>query len=311
VRYLPRDFVETSDGLLFAVVDRSADQETIPCFLRYCRSGARGFRKLGTQAANDLLRRESPKYLFHCERRDAALHGVDPADVVRHLRPRDRLQALLDSGVPADSFEALAVRVVRILAASGVETAAVGVTGSVLVGSHGPDSDIDLVLYDAATFRRARDVIATLISRGVLAALNDTAWRDAYRRRGCALTYDEFVWHEQRKLNKVLFEGTKLDFSLVLDETDAPPVSWRKLGAVNVSTTVSGDAQAFDYPARYQVADEQITEVVAFTATYSGQARVGERIEVCGLLEQAQGGERRVVVGTDREASGQYIRVVF
>jgi len=310
VRYLPRDFVETPEGLLFAVVDRSTAGETIPCFLRYCRSTDGGFRKLGTGAANDLLRREYPRYLFRCEKRDAALHGVCPQELARHLRPRDRLQGLLDPSYPADSFEARTARLARALLSEGVGLDSLGITGSVLVGSHRAGSDIDLVLYDAAAFRAAREAVSRLTGQGVLTLLDERAWQDAYSRRGCALTYEEFRWHEERKRNKGVFEGTKFDLSLVVDDAEDVPRAWRKLGPVKMSTRVTGDEMAFDYPARLQIEDERIGEVVSFTATYSGQARVGERIEVCGLLEQTTDGTRRIVVGTDREAAGQYVKVM-
>jgi len=309
VRYLPRDFVATAEGLLFAVVDRSTDTETVPCFLRYLRTSDGAFRKLDTKAANDLLRREHPKYLFRCSKRDASLHGVDPGDVVRHLRPRERLRTLLESSYPADAFEARAARLAHALASQGVGVDSIGVTGSVLVGSHHAGSDIDLVLYDADAFEQARQAILHLTAQGVLTALDDAAWRDAYARRGCALTYEDFLWHEVRKRNKALFEGTKFDLSLVGEESEDLHMAWRKLGPVRISAVVTGDERAFDYPARLRIGHARIGEVLAFTATYSGQARSGERIEVCGLLEQASNGRQRIVVGTDREAPGQYIKV--
>lgn len=307
--YLPRDFVTTAEGLVFAVVDRSDDGETIPCFLRYHRSENGTIRKLDTTAANELLRRHYPKYLFHCDRRDADLHGVNPKDCVRHLRPRERMRALLDPAQPTDDFEARTARLLRAFASMGADIDSVGVTGSVLVGCHRADSDIDLVLYDTACFRHARESIPSLIERGILTPLGAEDWRTAYERRGCSLSYESFRWHEARKLNKAIFEGTKFDLSLCVETADDPPQVWRKLGAVRLSTRVIGDDHAFDYPARLRIAHQSIGEVVAFTATYCGQARVGEHIEVSGMLEQAAGGAQRVVVGTDREALGQYIRV--
>jgi predicted nucleotidyltransferase len=32
--------------------------------------------------------------------------------------------------------------------------------------------------------------------------LDETLWQDAYARRGCTLSYEEYRWHEQRKYNK-------------------------------------------------------------------------------------------------------------
>jgi len=186
----------------------------------------------------------------------------------------------------------------------------VGVTGSVLAGSHRVDSDIDLVIYETAAFERARSLLPELIHRGMLTALDDATWEDAYRRRGCSLAYQEFRWHEERKHNKAVFEGTKLDLSLVIERTARAREKWRKLGTFRLSAMITEDQASFDYPARLGIDHDRISEVVAFTATYSGQARIGEQIEVSGLLEEASGGTQRIVVGSDREAHGQYIRVI-
>ena len=53
--YLPRDFVETASGLLFAVVAHGLESQRVLAFLRYVRvDGA--LRKFGTDDANELLR---------------------------------------------------------------------------------------------------------------------------------------------------------------------------------------------------------------------------------------------------------------
>ena len=67
---------------------------------------------------------------------------------------------------------------------------------------------------------------------------------------------------------------------------------------------------AFDHPARYVVRHADVAEVVSFTPTYAGQAVAGETIEASGWLEVDSVGARRVVVGTSREAGGEWIRVV-
>jgi len=310
--YLPRDFVVTAEGLVFAVVDRFGDEARIPCFLRYRPLPDGRLQKLATDAANTLLRQFHPKYLYQCERRQAALHGVRPGDVVRHLTPRERVRQLLGEGAANDPFEARAARLVHVLAAHGVAIDSVGVTGSVLIASHGTHSDIDLVIYDETAFQRARDAVPLLIRDGVFTALDEEAWADAYRRRGCALNQETFHWHEVRKHNKAVFEGTKFDLSLLTDKptSASSPQIWRKLGATRIQATVTDDRHAFHYPARLGIDNPDVGEVLAFTATYTGQARTGERIEVQGKLEQAADGRQRIIVGSDRESVGQSIRVL-
>jgi hypothetical protein len=68
--------------------------------------------------------------------------------------------------------------------------------------------------------------------------------------------------------------------------------------------------QSFDYPANFQIVHPHIQTVVCFSATYNGQAQTGEWIEVAGQLEQAYDGQQRIVVGSSREARGEYIKVL-
>ncbi|NYT08201.1 MAG: DNA polymerase subunit beta, partial [Methanomicrobiales archaeon] len=47
--------------------------------------------------------------------------------------------------------------------------------------------------------------------------------------------------------------------------------------------------------------------VLSFSHTYSGQAIIGERIEARGVCEEHDG-ERWLIVGTTRDARGEFIR---
>jgi hypothetical protein len=49
-----------------------------------------------------------------------------------------------------------------------------------------------------------------------------------------------------------------------------------------------------------------VSRVLSFTHTYSGQALAGETIKACGICER-HGSEHWLVVGTTREARGEYI----
>ena len=84
---------------------------------------------------------------------------------------------------------------------------------------------------------------------------------------------------------------------------------FRKLGRIVVTAEVVDAAAAFDHPARYRVRHDQVSEVVSFTPTYAGQAVAGEMIEASGWLEVDRGA-RRLVVGTSREAVGEWMRTV-
>ena len=306
--YWPRDFVETREGLFFAVVACGTEEERVPGLLRYVRQGG-AFRKLATPEADELLRRACPEYLFHSSLRDVDLHGVPLSRICRHHRPRIRAAALAGSRDP-DPLERKAARVLRLFAGAGIPTAFLGVTGSLLLGAHTEASDIDVVVYDRAHFHTARETIRAATARGDLDPMNEDLWEDAFARRACSLSLEEYVWHERRKHNKCVIGGTKVDVSLVTCDAADDLVGWRKVAQAEIRAEVRDDGAAFDYPARFGVAHPEVSEVVAYTNTFTGQARRGETILARGWKERSGGGDVRLVVGTSREAGGEFIRVL-
>jgi predicted nucleotidyltransferase len=308
VNYQPRDFIETHDGLIFAVVDGLPEDDRVLCFLRYAPIGGKP-AKMGTDQANAYLQTRAPQYLFLSERLDARLHAVPLADIRRHFRPRERVRELLNSE-PRDEIERKAVSLLQKFGAHGVEIERVGLTGSLLIGAQTPKSDLDFVIYGRKAFFEARDIVRRLIRTGELQELNDAAWRDAYDRRGCALGFEEFLRHERRKLNKAMIGGTKFDITLIAEPPSMESGPVRKLGPILIRVEVADAACAFDYPARYRLNHAEFDEAVSFTHTYAGQAVAGETVEISGLLEESPSGRRRIVVGSSREASGEYIKVV-
>ena len=183
-----------------------------------------------------------------------------------------------------------------------------GITGSVLLGAHRSDSDLDVVCYDRQVFHHLRQVLLELQSLGLVRPLSLNQWREAYDRRSPTLSFDEYLWHERRKGTKALVETTRLDLSLVLPD-EAPRMPAKKIGQVNIQARVTDDTQAFDSPSRWQVDHEIVREVICFSATYTGQAYQDEWLEAAGHLEMI-GDSFQLVVGTSREAPEEFIRVL-
>lgn len=305
--FYPKDFIETAEGLIFAVVWPFLENRRVLCFLRYERENG-GFRKYDTAAANALLAARYPRYLFHSDRLDADLHAVERRLVVRHHEPRQRLRQLraLPTG---DPVERDARRLCGLLEQRGVRLERMGVTGSILIAAQRDDSDIDLVCYDGETFAKARRAVRRLLATGGLQNLRTEDWQSAYRRRGCALSFAEYCWHERRKFNKALIGGRKFDLSLAAAPAGADSGRYRKHGAVTLSATVVDAARAYHYPAEYRIDHPLVSSVLCFTATYQGQALAGETIEAAGFLEQNEQGRYRLIVGASREAPGEYLKV--
>lgn len=306
--YLPKDFIETGHGLVFAVVDSEIEHGKVLCFLRYVQENGI-YRKHNTQAANAYLAGHHPQFLFFSPRLDVQLHAVPVDEITRHYRPEAVLQALLGKKQP-DKVEAGLIKLSGLLKNQAIDLNALGITGSLLIGAQNAGSDIDLVCYDRAVFNRCRTAVQHLMAIGELQNLNDADWHESYRRRGCDLSFPEYLWHEQRKANKALIDGRKFDLSLVLPVPAKPFGSVKKLGKTVIQCRVADDQLSFDYPAQFRTDHPIVAAIVSFTATYNGQARAGEWVEASGMLEQDAQGLLHLVIGSDREAQGEYLKVI-
>ncbi|WP_232470472.1 hypothetical protein [Methylococcus sp. BF19-07] len=306
---MPKDFIQTTEGLRFAVVDGCPEDGRLLCTLRYVPMASGGLRKLSTAEAVDFLQEHGPAYLRRSRRLDAVLPAVPLECIAGHLRPRDRVRTLL-ADTNCDAIEAKARRLLGIFAGEGLDLQEFGITGSLLVGAQTLASDIDLVVYAPATFDAARTVVAEATADGRLDAPAEADWRIAYERRGCTLAFQDYLWHERRKFNTGFFEGTKFDLTLVLPGSSGSLQPAEKRGSLTLRATVTDDRRAFEFPARYLIDHPRIGQVLSFTHTYVGQARIGESIEASGQVEALPDGSERLIVGSSREAPGEYIRVL-
>jgi hypothetical protein len=307
--FLPKDFVETAEGLLFALVEAGTEAGKVLCFLRYVKEGS-SWKKYPTTAANALLQQHFPEYLHYSPVLDTHLHAVPLNRIVKHHQPKIRLQDIMQAQ-GGDAVEMDLRQLGGLFKREKLALADAGVTGSILVGCQNPDSDIDLVCYGQAAFRAFAMMTRELIEQGRLQDLTDEDWLAAYDRRASSLTFAEYRWHERRKGNKALINGRKFDLSCVDAAPRQASEKFQKHGKITVQSRVTDDSRAFAYPAEFLIDHPNIHSVVSFTATYTGQAYTGEMIEVAGLLEASASGQRRIVVGSSREAEGEYIKVML
>jgi predicted nucleotidyltransferase len=312
-QFYAKDFIETGDGLCFAVVQNGVEQGRVLCFLRYVYWDNH-WQKISTEQANQHLKECYPQYLYYSEVLDAFLHAVEIEKIIQHHQPKQRLQELLD--LPGfknleglDAVHSDLIGLCQLFQQVGINIDDVGVTGSLLIGAQNPDSDIDLVFYDRAVFQQARQVTESLIKENKLQALTAHDWEEAFARRDCELDFADYVWHEQRKYNKGMINQRKFDLSLLV-ETQEASEPYSKVGAITLTVQITDDRYGFDYPAQFLLAHPEITAILCFTATYNGQAQTGEWVEVAGQLEISATGDKRIVVGSTREARGEYIKVL-
>lgn len=317
-----RDAIRTRDDFFFSVVSYFHPADRYIAFLRYYPSpkgerirGGKPYEKAeSTERSYDFLRPRYPYYIFYSEAAGSDLQCVPLDKVSTIFYPDRRLKVINDD--PKDRLEKIGIEVSDIFAEIPLHEK--GVTGSLLLGFHKPDSDIDFVIYGTRNFEKAREILA----EGSSAArpLTKGEWRNAYNKRikDATISFEEFLRHEERKHHKAAMGDVLFDILLVRDRHEIKgkysDLRFRRIGNFRGRFKVLDASIAFDYPAVYRVAgdDEEIKEVASYTHTYVGQAHEGEWIEVSGKLEEVSGREeyKRVVIGTTREAFGEYVKTI-
>ena len=310
-----RDFLETQEGLIFSSVSYFHPKDRYHAYLRYYpdksgerdRGGRRYAKVSSTAAAEEYLRENYPIYV------DDRGQWVPKDRVVRIYRPDDRLREIMRE--PRDELEEKVQKLSQFFSEIPYEKK--GVTGSLLVKLHSAGSDIDFVIYGIKNHIRAREILKELFKNGAVKELSEKEWRRVYEKRfpkEKTLAFQEFLWHEKRKNHRGIIDGTIFDILLVREPNELGRMAEGRLmvGEAVLRCRIIDASLAYDSPAVYRVRFEDGTEgeLCSYTHTYAGQALPEELVEARGILEVTERDEMRLVIGTTREAEGEYIKVI-
>jgi predicted nucleotidyltransferase len=303
-----KDFIKTAENLYFAVIKAGIENKRVLCCLRYVYQQGK-WKKFDTILADLFLQQHYPHYLYYSKLIDAQVHGVAIENVIAHYQPQVRLQTLLQQPT-TDQVVTDLIALCKLFVEQGLQTHQMGITGSLLINLQHSDSDIDIVFDQRDNFHYARQLIGRLISDNKLQSLTDEHWQQTFIRRGCELNFNDYLWHEQRKNNKALINHRKIDITLSQPNINNVSSRYYKQGKMVLSVKITNADASFDSPAKFLIDHPTINTIICFTATYSGQAKTGEWVEVSGQLEEDDQHQQQIIVGSSREAKGEYIRVI-
>lgn len=319
-----RDFIYTTDDLLFASTNYVHPDNRYISFLRYIpdsegdreRNGKK-YRKVSSDEAYTFLRENYPDYLYFCDVTNVEMMGVPHEKVKEIIKPDKRLAQLradFKAGKELKNPEIMA----KLMDVSdffhyvaGVPYENLGISGSILPGLHKEDvSDIDFVIFGLENHRKAmkafrdnknKPVYIEEIDKEIqLNGIEDEFWQRVYdkRMKDSSLTFDEFRWYENRKGNRGTINGTLFDI-LCTRDYDEISGTWgdtvyEPQGISQIECKITSALGAFDNPSLYTIEDLKIIdgidvpikEVVSFTHTYAGEVVDGEEVVAKGKVEK-------------------------
>jgi predicted nucleotidyltransferase len=219
-----------------------------------------------------------------------------------------------------DELEMSASSLVEVLAHhSRVPRVSFGISGSLLVGLHRPDSDIDVMVYGTAAARRVqRSLLALLQEHEYVHRYGAGDLKRLYARRELqhAIGFRDFATQERRKVFQGKFLSHDYFIRCVKDWREVPErygdALYRPIGTCTISAEVLDDRESLLTPCRYLlervriiagVAPRKPREIISFRGRFAEQARRGERVIARGRLETVRSEESqyyRLVVGECR-----------
>jgi predicted nucleotidyltransferase len=232
------------------------------------------------------FRKNFPDYVYYCYLRNKELITTPLSLIERVFVPKDRLAALLQVKKP-DSLQKLALELINMLSeASGVGLEDFGIHGSIALGMHAPESDIDFVVYGSENFRLVEETIARLVNAGKLSYIISNRL-DATRKFQGRYKGKIFMYNATRKPEEIKTWYGMARFS--------------SIDPVRFQCTVSDDTEAMFRPATYKITNYKPSDaqselpldkipdrVISNIGCYRNVARKGSEIKVEGQLERVE-----------------------
>lgn len=304
------DLIETSGGLIFDVKDLVHPPDRIIAFVRYFPN-EKGERRKDTIAYSKvyslskrykLLRERFPKYLVYDPVFDEMLCEVPIIDLKKHHEPVDRLQELRSSQ-GLDVLEKKALQLAELLKESAsIPWKAIGISGSILIGFHMMNSDIDPVVYGSENCWKVHSALKSMLKDGCSPFKaydrEDLKTLFDFRSKDTAGGFEDFVRTESRKTMQGKFMDTDFFVRFVKDWSEVGEkygdVQYRNVGYSRIKATVADDSESIFTPCKYSIDDLtvvegtelSISEVVSFRGRFCEQAKTGEVVVAQGKVER-------------------------
>lgn len=300
------DYVETAEGLLFAVKGLHHPEGLVIAYLRYVpdseggrmRGAIRYRRVYDLDETDGLLRENYPRYLNYVERKGLTLQSVPIESISCFYSARERLKTLVEE--PGTELEEMVAKLASELSSdSGVPLDEFGVSGSVLIGLDVPASDVDLTVYGLEAGRKVYDSLRGLrSSRDWIRQYDSETVKEVTRNRWGDTDLDlrKMAEIEKRKILHGLVDGRDYFVRLVrMQGEQEHETASRPLGKAVLRAEITDAEESIFTPCSYHIEDcsyaddateYDVTCLVSYRGKFTEQVSEGDVVEARGNVEE-------------------------
>jgi len=338
-----RDFLATSEDLLFCVVGNVHPPDRVISYVKYApsRTGKWGRKErydryMPTYTMPALLsnienlEREYPAYVFYSDVFGIKMSAVPKPSVAKHFKPEEKIRELL-ADRSLDTLQSGAVGLVLHLSElSDVPLDFFGVTGSILLGIHREEfSDIDLIVYGYTQSLKVKESLLSAFSaeEAVVKRLPHQKLEEwaAGKSRDYPISLETARGMYRRKWNYGVFKDRVFSVHPVKLESEVDEEygdrQFLSEGIVTVEAMVVETPSSLFLPCTYDLEEVRILEgkeaadiqeLTTYEGFYGGVLPTGEKVRALGKLERVldrrRGAEyHRVLVGSPEAEGKDYI----
>jgi len=301
--YNEGDYIQTTDGLFFAVKGSTHPEGFVIGILRYLPdpNGDRVLddvkykRVYDISSTTEYLRENHPEYVNYIPRIGIELQSVPVSRIARYYDPRGRLNAILSN--PKTEVERILADFANELSEkSGISTDDFGVSGSLLIGLQTEGSDIDINVYGQAEARRVYGSLIELREtldwvKPLEGELFDAVLKSRWGELGLSL--DLFSKIESSKVLHGIVRGREYFVRLLIADDDSVSEPIRR---ATIRARVTDASKSIFNPCIYGITQVsgntgklKVNELKSYRGKFAEQAHEDEMVEARGTIEKVQG----------------------
>jgi predicted nucleotidyltransferase len=323
-KFIEGDYLETVEGLFFAVKGFRHPRGRVMAYLRYIpdptgerlHRGKRYRRVYDIEDTTELLKAKYPYYFSEVDYLGQSLQTVPVERIKKVYDPGTALKMIIEN--PRNHLEEAAKEFVSALIhESRVPLRYLGISGSLMTGFATKDSDIDLIVYGAREGRNLYEALSALRNKteGFRAYNREEVEKVARSRWGdTGIDPRKFLDTEIKKVLHGFFFQTEYFVRLIGEPRDTESSS-KPVHKTTCRGIISEDKDSIFTPCRYGLRELTVidpkgsldlSELLSYRGKFTEQAKKDDFVEFRGTLEEYILNDEkryRVVLGT----SGDYL----